>query len=229
MKQRPRFILSLAEDRPILSSIEVLEVIKVHRGNTGVAFWVMVALSIGWSIAFSIPVAGQNGGDPAKARMQEMTRRELQLNRVGADSRQANDPKRSQAMMEQVSEDFERILTLHNEIVRAIGANKSLSYQYISDAMGEIKKRSSRLQSSLKLQRPETTEENRAPAPGLEAMETKDELILICKQIESFIKNPIIETPGTVDAQQLENARRDLDNVVQLSGYIKKRADKQKH
>ena len=189
----------------------------------------MVALSIGWSIAFSIPVTGQNGGDPAKARMQEMTRRELQLNRVGADSRQANDPKRSQAMMEQVSEDFERILTLHNEIVRAIGANKSLSYQYISDAMGEIKKRSSRLQSSLKLQRPETTEENRAPTPGLEALETKDELILICKQIESFIKNPIIETPGTVDAQQLENARRDLDNVVQLSGYIKKRADKQKH
>ena len=79
------------------------------------------------------------------------------------------------------------------------------------------------------LQRPETTEENRAPAAGFEGMETKEELILICKQIESFIKNPIIETPGTVDAQQLENARRDLESVVQLSGYIKKRADKQKH
>lgn len=161
--------------------------------------------------------------------MQEMTRRELQLNSLGTDHRQPNDPKRSQAMMAQVSEDFERILTLHNEIVRAIAANKSLTYQFISDAMGEIRKRSSRLQSSLKLQRLETTEENRAPAPGLEAMETKDELILICKQIESFIKNPIIETPGTVDAQQLDKARRDLESVVQLSGYIKKRADKQKH
>jgi len=201
----------------------------VHRGNTGVGFWVMVAFSIGWSIAFSIPIVGQSAGDPAKAQMQEMTRRELQLNRVGADSRPPNDPKRSQAMMDQVSEDFERILTLHNEIVRAIDANKPLSYQYISDAMGEIRKRSSRLQSSLKLQRPETTEGNGAPAPGIEGLETKDELILICKQIESFIKNPIIETPGTVDAQQLENARRDLDSVVQLSGYIKKRADKQKH
>lgn len=201
----------------------------MHRGNTGVGFWVMVAFSIGWSIAFSIPIAGQSAGDPAKAQMQEMTRRELQLNRLGTDHPRPNDPKRSQAMMEEVSEDFERILTLHNQIVRALDANKSLSYQFISDAMGEIRKRSSRLQSSLKLQRPETTEENRAPAPGLEAMETKDELILICKQIESFIKNPIIETPGTVDAQELENARRDLDSVVQLSGYIKKRADKQKH
>jgi hypothetical protein len=131
-------------------------------------------------------------------------------------------------MMDQVSEDFQRILILHNEIVRAIDGNKSLSYQFISDAMGEIRKRSSRLQSSLKLQRPEPTEENRVLAPGVELMETKDELILICRQIESFIKNPIIETPGTIDAQQLEKARRDLESVVQLSDYIKKRADKQK-
>ena len=202
---------------------------EVHRVNASVGSWGMVVLSIGCSIAFSTPIAGQRVGDPAKAQMQEMTRRELQLNRLGGDRRQPNDPKRSQAMMDQVSEDFQRILTLHNEIVRGIAANKSLSYQFISDAMGEIRKRSSRLQSSLKLQRPEPTAENRVAGPGLAVMETRDELILICRQIESFIKNPIIETPGTVDAQQLEKARRDLESVVQLSGYIKKRADKQKH
>lgn len=201
----------------------------MHRRNASAGSWGAVVLSIGWTVAFSIPIAGQTVGDPAKARMQEMTQRELQLNRVGADSRQPNDPKRSQAMMEQVGEDFQRILTLHNEIVRAIAGDRSLSYEFISDAMGEIRKRSSRLQSSLKLQRPEPTEENRVAVPDVEGLETKDELILLCKQIEMFIRNPIIETPGTVDAQQLEKARRDLDNVVQLSGYIKKRADKQKH
>lgn len=219
-----------AQDRPILSPVKrrFRRVREVHRSNSSFGCWGLVVFSIGWSIALSIPIAGQSAGDPAKAQMQEMTRRELQLNRVGADPRPSNDPKRSQAMIEQVSEDFERILTLHNEIVRSIDSNTSLSYQYISDAMGEIRKRSSRLQSSLKLERPEITQENRVPVAGLEAMETKDELILICKQIESFIKNPIIETPGTVDAQQLEKARRDLESVVQLSGYIKKRADKQK-
>jgi hypothetical protein len=200
-----------------------------HRGKASVGFWGMVVLSIGCSIAFAAPIAGQTGGDPAKARMQEMTRRELQLNRPGADARQPNDPKRSQAMMDQVSEDFQRILTLHNEIVRAIATNKSLSYQYISDATGEIRKRSARLQSSLKLERPEPTAENRVPGPELKVTETKDELILLCRQIESFIKNPIIETPGTVDAQELEKGRRDLQSVVELSNDIKKRADKQKH
>jgi hypothetical protein len=180
-------------------------------------------------IALSIPTAGQSAGDPAKAKMEEMNRRELQLNGLGEDRRHANDPKRSQAMMDQVSEDFRRILTLHNEIVRAFAANRALSYQFISDATGEIRKRSARLQSSLKLQKPEPAAENRVPGPGLKVTETKDELILLCKQIESFVRNPIIDKPGTVDAQQLEKARRDLESVVELSIDIKKRADKQKH
>jgi hypothetical protein len=201
---------------------------EVHRSKASIGFWGMVVLSIGCSITFAVPVAGQTG-DPAKARMQEMTRRELQLNSLGEDRRQPNDPKRSQAMMDQVSEDFQRILTLHNEIVRAIAANKPLTYQYISDATGEIRKRSARLQTSLKLQRPEPAAENRVSESGLRFTETKDQLILLCKQIESFVKNPIIETPGTVDAQQLDKARRDLQSVVELSGDIKKRADKQKH
>ena len=56
----------------------------------------------------------------------------------------------------------------------------------------------------------------------------KEELILLCKQIERFVRNPIIETPGTVDAQQLGKARKDLQSIVELSDAIKKQADKRK-
>jgi hypothetical protein len=131
-------------------------------------------------------------------------------------------------MMDQVSEDFQRILTLHNEIVRAIAANRPLSYQFISDATGEIRKRSARLQSSLKLQKPEPAADNPVTGTDLKVMETNDELILLCKQIESFVRNPIIDKPGTVDAQQLAKARKDLQSIVELSDAIKKHVDKQK-
>ena len=160
--------------------------------------------------------------------MQEMDRRELQLNGLGGERGSRNDPKRSQAMMEQVSEDFQRILILHNEIVRGIAANQPLSYRFISDAAGEIRKRSGRLQSSLQLPKPEATIENRGRSTDLRVVETKDELILLCKQIESFVRNPIIENPGTLDAQQLAKARRDLQSIVELSEAIKKYVDKQK-
>ena len=200
----------------------------LQRSKARVGFPVVLALAVGCSVTFPARVTAQSG-DPAKARMQEMTRRELQLNNTIGERERPSDPKRTQAMMDQVSEDFQRILTLHNEIVRTVGADKSLDYQFISDATGEIRKRSSRLQASLKLKPPEATAGARGPELDLTAAETKDELILLCKLIESFVKNPIIETPGTVDAQQLEKARRDLHNVVQVSGDLKKRAEKQVH
>ena len=202
---------------------------ELHRSKANVRPWGMLIISIGCSIIFSTPIAGQNVGDPAKAQMQEMDRREMQLNNLGGDKGPLNDPKRSQAMMDQVSEDFQRILTLHNEIVRAIAANRSLSYQFISDATGEIRKRSARLQSSLKLQKPEPTTENRVTGTDLKTLATRDELILLCKQIESFVRNPIIDKPGTVDAQQLGKARRDLQSIVELSDEIKKQADRRMH
>src|SRR6267142_2116879 len=126
---------------------------ELHGVKAKVRPWGMLIVSIGCSLTFYVPVAGQSAGDPAKAQMQEMTRREMQLNNLGADNGRPNDPKRSQAMMDQVSEDFQRILTLHNEIVRAIAANQSLTRKVISDASGEIRRRSTRLQTSLKLQK----------------------------------------------------------------------------
>jgi len=196
-----------------------------HRVKASVRPWALAIVSIGCSITFSAPVAGQSGSDLDNERMQEMDLRGIQLHAAG-DKERPNDPKRSPAMMAQVSEDFQRILTLHNEIVRAIGANRALSYQFISDATGEIRKRSTRLQSSLKLQKPTT--ENRQAETDLMVMQTKDELILLCKQIERFVRNPMIEKPGTVDAQQLERARKDLQTVVETSDAIRKQLDKEK-
>jgi hypothetical protein len=201
---------------------------RLHGVKASVRHWGMFIVAIGGAILLSAPVVGQSGGDPAKAQMEEMNRREIQLNNLGANGEQRNDPKRSQAMMTQVSEDFQRILTLHNGIVRAITANQSLNGQFISDATGEIRKRSARLQSSLKLQKPEPTTENQQTELDLKEMQTKDQLLLLCKQIESFVRNPIIEKPGTVDAQQLGKARRDLQSIVELSEAIKKRVDKEK-
>ena len=202
---------------------------EVREGKVSVGFCGLAVLSIGFSIAFAAPTSGQTVSDPAKARIQDMTRRELQLNSLGGDSGRPDDLKRSQVMMHQVNEDFQRILILHNEIVRNITSNKSLNYQFISDASGEIRKRSARLQSSLQLQTSGTAAQNRIRQSDLKFTEMKDELTLLCLQIEKFVRNPIIEKPGTVDAQRLDEARRDLEGVVELSSDIKKRADKQKH
>jgi hypothetical protein len=63
-------------------------------------------------------------------------------------------------------------------------------------------------------------------AEAIDDAHMKDALVRMCKQIRSFVTNPVIENPTTVDANHLNNARRDLESLVQLSGHIKKEAAK---
>ena len=185
-----------------------------------------VMLLIGCWLLLSAPALGQVGNG-SKIQRQEMERRELQLSDKGRVNHRELDA-RDRALMQEVNEDFQRLLKLHNEIVRTIANNDPPNYQFISEATGEIKKRATRLQSTLGLGKPETAERKRE-GQNLEAQVAKDDLVVLCKRIESFITNPIIEVPGTVDARQLERARKDLESVVELSGDLKKRAEKQKH
>jgi hypothetical protein len=172
------------------------------------------------------------GGPPAietrvntdRIRQQEMSGREWQLRNFGTEptSKNAKDDRQLKALMAQTEEDFTRILTLHNEIARALASKDALNYQFVSEATGEIKKRASRVQSSLALR---MAEEETAVKEKSEP-EMKDSLIKLCKEIRSFVTNPVIDKPNTVDAEQLIRARRDLESLIQLSGLIKKDADK---
>jgi len=151
-----------------------------------------------------------------------MSKREWQLRNFGTNPNAPKDRRQIEALMTQTEEDFNRILTLHNEIVRAISSSDDLNYHFVSEATAEIKKRASRVQSSLVLGL--SSEDARVEAKS--EPEMKDSLIKLCKEIRAFVTNPMIENPNTVDAQQLVRAKRDLESFIQLSGLIKKDADR---
>jgi hypothetical protein len=157
-----------------------------------------------------------------RMRQQDMSRREYDLRNFGTQPNRPKDDRQLKALMAQTEEDFTRILTLHNEIARALASKKDLDYHFISDATAEIKKRATRVQSTLMLH----PSPDDAPIKEHSDSEMKDSLIKLCKEIRSFVTNPIIENPNTVDAVQLPRARHDLESLIQLSGIIKKDADK---
>jgi hypothetical protein len=157
-----------------------------------------------------------------RIRQQDISRREWQLRNFGNDSVTPKDERQVKAIMAQTEEDFTRILTIHNEIARALTSTKDLDYHFVSEATAEIKKRAIRVQSTLVLH-PSADD---TPIKEKSDPELKDSLIRLCKEIRSFVTNPMIENPNTVDAQQLVRARRDLESLIQLSGIIKKDADK---
>jgi hypothetical protein len=195
--------------------------------------WVVV---FALPIAIAIPIQGQspqsqpeNITNGERGRQQNMSQREWQLRNLGVEPQPTTrDAKRTSALMAQVEEDFKRILTLHNELVRSLPSGKALDYDFVFEATGEIKKRASRLQTTLALPKPEGEDQNQERPPEFSQTQIRDALILLCRRIAGFVNNPIIATPGTVNAQQLAKARRDLEDVVELSGNVRKSADKLK-
>lgn len=183
---------------------------------------------------FAAPVLSQTspGGPPPperrintdRQRQQDMSRREWQLRNFGNEPAAVKDQRQLKALMAQTEEDFTRILALHNEIARALSSNSALNYQFVSEATGEIKKRASRVQSSLHLA--PADDQVFAKLEEFNDAQMKDALIKLCKQIRSFVTNPSIEKPNTVDAEQLTRARHDLETLIQLSAQIKKDADR---
>ncbi|HJT29442.1 MAG TPA: hypothetical protein VJ784_18660 [Pyrinomonadaceae bacterium] len=157
-----------------------------------------------------------------RIRQQEMSQREYNLRNFGTQPESPKNDRQLKALMAQTEEDFTRILTLHNEIARALASKKDLDYHFVSEATEEIKKRATRVQSTLRLH----LSPDDAPIKEHSDAEMKDSLIKLCKEIRSFVTNPIIENPNTVDAVELPRARHDLESLIQLSGIIKKDADK---
>jgi hypothetical protein len=163
--------------------------------------------------------------DPAKARMDEQTKRESQLRINSGDPASHANPARMRAAMDEIEQHFTRILTLHNDIVRAATGNKQLDYEFVSAATAEIRKHATSLQSILSL-KPQGAEADQEKQVEIKDTELCDALIKLCKQIKSFVTNPIIATPGTNDLQESARARRDLESVIQLSGSIRKGAER---
>ena len=182
-------------------------------------------------LLFAVPVFSQGGPPPIdksrnadRIRQQDQSSREYQLRNFGKELETPKDRRQVEALMAQTEEDFTRILTLHNEIARAISSKNALDYHFVSEAMSEIKKRASRVQSTLVL----GLKAEDAPVNAKTEPEIKDSLIKLCKEIRAFVTNPIIENPNTINAQQLVRAKQNLESFIQLSGLIKKDADKLK-
>jgi hypothetical protein len=165
-----------------------------------------------------------------RIRQQEMSSREWQLRNFGKEPNAPKDERQVKALMAQTEQDFNRILFLHNEIARALTSNNTLDYHFVSEATAEIKKRASRVQSSLalRLSAQEALDLEKSPPP-LKDLPMKDELVKLCHQIRNFVTNPSIENPNTINAEQMTKARKDLETLILMSGRIKKEADKLGH
>lgn len=160
------------------------------------------------------------------AEVRERRNREAALRGAEiAPPKSRDDPRSAQVMVERMSEDFRRLQLVRNEMVRALKTEKPLEYKSLIDKTAEIHKRASRLKAMMA---PET---NIVPGANHVAQGTlgKDEikiaLIDLCNGIITFVESPVFKAPGLTNAEEAAEARRILQNIIDLSGGIRRSAE----
>jgi hypothetical protein len=135
------------------------------------------------------------------------------------------DQKRVEAAVKQLKEDFKQIQVVRNEIARNILAGR-LDYKIVLSETEDINKRAGRLKSYLIP--PTPNEKEQAPKNQVEfnGQEMKDALIRLCILIDSFVDNPVLKAPDTTDVEQSFKAGGDLLSIIELSGNIKRSAER---
>jgi hypothetical protein len=136
------------------------------------------------------------------------------------------DQKRVAAAIKQVKDDFKQIQVVRNEMVRNLLADKPLDYKLIAGETEEIHKRADRLKTYLMPPVPNDDKQQPKSQIEFDNHEMKDALVRLCNLIAGFIDNPVLKTPDKVDVEQSTKAGGDLLSIIELSGNIKRSAEK---
>ena len=129
----------------------------------------------------------------------------------------------------QLQKDFSQLQVLNKSLLTAALANAPLDPKFVSKSVTEIKKRAERLDKNLALPEPERAAEQTedlASSPHL-----KPAVLKLGRLIFSFVDNPFFKEASVVNTQLTSKARRDLEDIIELSGQIRKSSeqmDKQK-
>ncbi|HEX8136250.1 MAG TPA: hypothetical protein VF544_01540 [Pyrinomonadaceae bacterium] len=125
----------------------------------------------------------------------------------------------------QIREDYVRIQVVNNELAQAVASAGPLDLKLVSQSTAEIRKRADRLMLNLALPDSDETDARPKTTVGTEPAQLKSALGSLDEMILKLVRNPLFRNPKLVDAQQSPLVRRDLKEIIELSGQLKKRSE----
>jgi hypothetical protein len=169
---------------------------------------------------------GSRPESDSERRARDRREREFNLRMAEREGRRPIERRETRLDLAQIREDFMRIQVINDELVKSSARADALDPKLVAKSAAEIKKRAERLKYNLAL--PET-EEDVKPAKsevGAEIGLLKSSLSTLDKLITGFVTNSVFASADVVDAQSAIKARRDIEEIIELSGGIKKSGER---
>ena len=168
----------------------------------------------------SIIAQGERGYD-------DITLRSLNLRLNLERGRKTARPERSQQQaLAELQEDFTRLQIINIELVKSINTPRGLDYKFIAKSAAEINKRADRLRNNLVLPEADRGIETPLPRSATNELQMKKSMLRLGKLIYSFSHNPFFDEASVVETATATQARRELDEIVDLSKLIKADTEK---
>lgn len=159
----------------------------------------------------------------AAEREEAMRRRELGNVRNATRAKLPVDPRRKQALIAQIREDFNTIQVLNNEMIRAAFTGQELDYASLYEKAGEMKKRANRLRDTIKFPDDQSEEREHTSQENFDEVRLKTSVLVLRNMVKSFVTNPLFQQhAGALDVQLSARANRDLRGIADLSDTIRK-------
>ena len=147
----------------------------------------------------------------------------LRILQLQHDKEKNHKPLPRQALA-QLQDDFAQLQVANRSMLRAVLIDNTVDPKSIAKSVSEIRKRAERLNTNLALPSTEGTVES--SDAEINADQLKPSVVKLRRLIFSFIDNPFFKEASVVDTQQTAKARRDLEDIINLSERIKKSSDR---
>ena len=125
----------------------------------------------------------------------------------------------------QIRQDFLRLQVVNNDLARAVSGGGQLEFKLVTKSASEIKKFAQRLRDNLALPEAEDNDKTPALAPA-EPEQLKAALSVMDKIILRFATDLHSKGVKRFDAQSSAKMRGDLEEIIALSGRVKKCSEK---
>jgi hypothetical protein len=166
--------------------------------------------------------------DP-KAATREQQDREATLRSAEVDAAlDKAKARRAEINLDRVKQDYKRIQVLRNEVAHIAIAGVPFDYKAIAERAESINKSAERLKSTLLPNAAESKPPGQKTAAEFNQTEMRSALVRLCKLIDRFVENPSLKNPDVTDAQQVVRAGNDLLSILELSGNVRRSAEKLK-
>lgn len=181
------------------------------------------------ALAIASPASGQQSGstgrggrtDPLQREMQRQLEREMMERALEAELSSPSERDLRLALA-QIKEDFLRIQVVNHELMRAASRGNGLDLKLVAKSASEIKKRAERLKRNLVLPATEKRPKGLTAEAWGEPEQLRSSLSALDALILRFVSNPVFKSVTIVDAQLSAKARRDLEEIIELSSQLKK-------